>query len=164
MDLRRKPGEVLDDVARNGRAFIIERNGQQKACLVPISFFLPDIQASRLTREFDSLAEANQNYRVAFTDTREIQIIFQNIIEKADIQVTVTLSHGYPNRAPIVAADPIDEACPHRWRDGSLCIYGAMDTWNPGKHDLMHTLMLCRRWLTHYLEWQQTSKWPKQEG
>lgn len=164
MDLRSKPGEVLDDVARGGRAFVIERNGQQKACLVPISFFLPDIQASRLTDELDKLVDAEEHYRMAITDNREIQLVFRDLAEKGEIDVTVTLPHGYPNKSPTITADPIDEACPHRWRDGSLCIYGAMDAWNPGKHDVMHALTLCRRWLAKYLAWQQTGKWQNQDG
>ena len=55
MALRSRPGEVLDEVAREGAAFLIERNGQQKACLVPISCFLPDIQTSRMTAELDRI-------------------------------------------------------------------------------------------------------------
>ena len=35
MALRSSPGEVLDEVSREGAAYLIERNGQQKACLVP---------------------------------------------------------------------------------------------------------------------------------
>ena len=163
MELRSKPGEVLDDVASKGRAFVIERNGQQKACLVPISFFLPDIQPSRVADELNKLIDANEHYRIAITDSREIQLIFRALSEKVDLAITVTLPHGYPNKSPIIAADPIDEACPHRWQDGSLCIYGAMDTWNPGKHDVVHVLKLCRGWLANYSAWKQTGKWPSQE-
>ena len=164
MDLRSKPGEVLDDVARSGKAFVIERNGQQKACLVPISFFLPDIQTNRVADELDKLVDAEEHYRIRITDKREIQLIFRDLAEKTDIDVIVTLPHGYPNKSPIVAADPIDKACPHRWQDGSLCIYGAMKIWNPGEHDMLHVLKLCRRWLANYLVWQQAGKWPTQEG
>ncbi len=35
MALRSSPGEVLDEVSREGAACLIKRNGQQKACLVP---------------------------------------------------------------------------------------------------------------------------------
>ena len=47
-ELRNRPGEVLDRVADDGAAFIIERNGRQKACLVPLSAFFPDIQPTRI--------------------------------------------------------------------------------------------------------------------
>ena len=164
MNLRGKPGEVLDDVARNGQAFVIERNGQQKACLVPISFFLPDIQTSRVTAELDKLSDAEEYYRMSITDGREIQLIFRDLSADSEIDVTVTLPHGYPSKSPIVWAEPIDEQCPHRWQDGSLCIYGAMDTWNPGKHDMLHVLKLCRRWIAHYLAWQREGKWPADGG
>ena len=163
MDLRSKPGEVLDDVALNGRAFIIEKNGQQKACLVPISFFLPDIQSSRITKELDNLVDADEHFRITITDTREIQLIFRALVGAVNTEVTVTLPHGYPNKSPTVISDPIDASCPHLWQDGSLCIYGAMDIWNPGKHDVIHVLKLCRSWLTNYASWQQTGKWPTQE-
>ena len=158
MDLRSRPGEVLDDVARSGRAFVIERNGQPKACLVPISFFLPDIQTSRIANELDDIVDAGEHFRLTITDAREIQLIFRDLVGEAGIEVSVTLPHGYPNRSPIIIADPIDESCPHRWQDGSLCIYGAMDTWNPGKNHVVHVLKLCRRWLANYASWQQTGK------
>ena len=164
MDLRARPGEVLDDVARNGQAFVIERNGQQKACLVPISFFLPDIQTSRVAVELEKLSEAEENYRITITDTHEIQLVFRDLLADSDIDVTVTLPNGYPNRSPIASAQPIDEQCPHRWQDGSLCLYGVMDRWNPGKHDILHALQLCRRWITHYLAWQQTGNWQPDGG
>ena len=164
MDLRRRPGEVLDAVARGGRAFVIERNGQQRACLVPISFFLPDIQPSRITKELDKLADAGEHFRISITDTREIQLIFRDVLGETGIAVSVTLPHGYPNQPPAVTADPIDQSCPHRWQDGSLCIYGAMEIWNPGKHNVVHMLKLCRRWLTNYVSWQEDGKWPTQEG
>ena len=164
MDLRGRPGEVLDDVARNGQAFVIERNGQQKACLVPISFFLPDIQTSRVAAEIEKLSDTGENYRITITDTHEIQLIFRDLWVNSEIDVTVTLPNGYPNRSPIVSAEPLDEQCPHRWQDGSLCLYGAMDRWNPGKHDILHVLELSRHWIAHYLAWQRTGKWQSDGG
>lgn len=160
MDLRSRPGEVLDDVARQGQAFVIERNGQQKACLVPISFFLPDIQSNRLAAELAKLDDANEQYRMSVTDTHEIQLQFGEMSGDSDVNVTVTLPHGYPNNSPIVSADPIKEGCPHRWQDGTLCLYGAMDTWNPGKHDMLAVLDLCRRWMVHYQSWRKEGQWP----
>ena len=41
MTLRSSPGEILDRVSRHGEAFVIERSGQQLACLVPIANFPP---------------------------------------------------------------------------------------------------------------------------
>ena len=35
-ELRNRPGEILDRVVDSGEAFIIERNGSRKACLVPL--------------------------------------------------------------------------------------------------------------------------------
>ena len=160
MEFRSKPGEILDEVARNGQSFVVERNGQQKACLVPISFFLPDIQNSRVATELDKLSDAGEDYRMTISDENELQLIFQNLSKESKIDITVTLPHGYPNKSPIVSAKPITEGCPHRWHDGTLCIYGAMDAWNPGKHDVVHALELCRRWVAHYLTWQQAGKWP----
>lgn len=159
MDLRSKPGEVLDDVARDGRAFVIERNGQQRACLVPISFFLPDIETNRVAYELDRLNERDEKFRITITDAREIQLLFPKKGKKENIAIAVTLPHGYPNKSPVVTANPIDEGCPHRWHDGSLCILGAMDTWNPGKHDIGHVLDLICQWLASYSKWQQSGEW-----
>ena len=162
MGLRRKPGEVLDEVSQDGTAFLIERNGQQKACLVPISYFLPDIQPSRVTAELDRMADSNEEYRVAISDEREIQLRFKEFSGDTVINVTVALPHGYPNRAPVVSAEPLAEGCPHRWPDGTLCIYGAVAVWNPGRHDVMHAVALFRRWIQHYSVWRQTGAWPSE--
>ncbi len=163
MALRSRPGEVLDEVAREGAAFLIERNGQQKACLVPISYFLPDIQTSRVTAELDRIADSNENCRIAISREREIQLVFQEFSGETRVDVTVTLPHGYPNKAPVVSATPLEEGCPHRWPDGTLCIYGAAAVWNPGRHDVMHTVALFRKWIQHYSAWRQAGEWPKGE-
>ena len=167
MELRSRPGEVLDEVAKHGRAFIIERTGQQKACLVPISFFLPDIQPSRIAKEFDSLSEKEEEFSISITPKRKIKFLFSETVkgEPKPIKLCIILPHGYPHKPPIVKEESKEESitqgAPHRWKDGSLCIYGAMDTWNPGKHDIAHTLNLCRRWFTNYAEWRDTGEWPK---
>ena len=160
MALRSRPGEVLDEVSREGNAFIIERNGQPKACLVPISHFLPDIQTSRVTAELDKIIDSNEHCRIAISDEREIQLVFRELSGRTQVDVTVTLPHGYPNKAPIVSAAPIEEASPHRWPDGTLCIYGAVAVWNPGKHDVMHAVALFRRWIQHYSVWREVGEWP----
>ena len=162
MGLRRRPGEVLDEVSQEGAAFLIERNGQQKACLVPISYFLPDIQPSRVAAELDRMVDSNERYRVAISEEREIDLIFKEFSGETVVDVTVTLPHGYPAKAPVVSATPIVDGCPHRWPDGTLCIYGAMAVWNPQKHDVMHAAALFRRWIQHYSVWRQTGAWPEE--
>ena len=161
MDLRRRPGEVLDEVASHDRAFIIERNRQRIACLVPLSIFLPDIQPSRISKELERLAQDNERCRIAITETHEIQLRFSEAVDKETIVICITLPHGYPHKAPVVTGEPIDDTSPHRWKDGSLCIFGAMESWNPGRHDVVHTLNLCRRWLTNCCTWRKTGSWPK---
>ena len=162
MALRSRPGEVLDEVSRDGTSFVIERSGQQLACLVPISCFLPDIPPSRMTAELDRILDSNEQCRIAVSDQREIQLVFRELCAETRIDVTVTLPHGYPNNAPVVSAAPIEDGCPHRWPDGTLCIYGAMAVWNPGKHDVMHAVALFRRWMQHYSAWRQTREWPRE--
>ena len=164
MALRSSPGEVLDQVSRDGVAYVIERSGRQKACLVPISCFLPDIQTSRVTAELDRIKDSNEHYRLVISNEREIQFIFSEYSGETRVEVTVTLPHGYPNNAPVVTADPIEQGCPHRWPDGALCIYGAVAVWNPGKHDVMHAVALFRRWIQHYSVWRQSGVWPKVGG
>ena len=56
-ELRTRPGEILDRVADEGEAFIIERSGQRKACLVPLSVLLPDIPPARIADEIQLLVE-----------------------------------------------------------------------------------------------------------
>ena len=161
MALRSSPGEVLDAVSKEGSAYLIERNGQQKACLVPISCFLPDIQRSRVTAELERLEDSVEQYRVMISAGREMQFLFTEFSGDEHIEVTVTLPHGYPNLAPVVTAEPIEHNCPHRWPNGALCLYGAVAVWNPGKHDVMHAVALFRRWIQRYTVWRQTTEWPQ---
>lgn len=164
MDLRSRPGEVLDEVAEGSRAFVIERNGQQKACLVPISHFLPDIPTERIGEELENLGNNDEMYRVAFSDNKEIQLVFPNAVPEKAINITVTLPHGYPVKCPLVYAEPIADDCPNRWHDGSLCIFGVMESWNPSQHDTVHVLALARQWLTNYAQWQGGGDWPDDHG
>jgi len=159
MKLRSAPGEVLDRVAQKGEAFVVERNGEQMACLVPLSVFMPDIQPKRLARELEQLHAHDEGHSVSISDERELSIHFRKQGPDEDVMLTISLPHGYPNACPKVYAHPMPDHCPHRWQDGSLCIFGAMEVWNPGKHDALHVLGLARRWLTHFAAWKQTGQW-----
>lgn len=161
MDLRSAPGEVLDRVAHNHEAFIIERKGNQMACLVPLSVFMPDIQPARLAWEYDRLHQQNERHITTINDERNLEIQFREEGVNKDITITVRLPHGYPNTCPKVYAAPIPDGSPHRWQDGSLCIFGAMELWNPGQHDVLHVLSLARRWLKNYEMWKRDGEWGK---
>lgn len=162
MELRSAPGEVLDRVARSGEAFLIERNGQQLACLVPLSLFMPDIQPARMSREVEQLNLQNEVYTSSITDDQELEIRVQEKRGDTIFPITIRLPHGYPNSCPKVFIDHVVENSPHRWPDGSLCIFGAMELWNPGKHDVLHVLELTRRWISKYQEWQKKGVWETQ--
>ena len=156
MELRSEPGEILDRVSKNGEAFIIEKKGQHKACLVPVSTFLPDIQKIRLNKELDTLREKGEQVKINIAASKELELCFS---EKDDIEIKVVLPHGYPNVVPRVYASPIKEGTPHRWRDGSLCIFGAIANWNPGEHDVLYVMKLVREWLSCYKQWKNTGTW-----
>lgn len=163
-ELRTRPGELLDSVADAGKAYVIERNGRRKACLVPMSVFFPDISPTRIAEEIKELEEHGEEPRTTITEQREVLFRFPE--ENANgtvIRVQVVLPHGYPNSCPRVYAEPIDAAAPHLWSDGALCLYGVMTGWNPGKHTVYSTIQLARRWLSHYGAWQKTGAWPSPE-
>jgi hypothetical protein len=160
-ELRNAPGEILDRVAEQGQAFVIERNGKQKACLVPMSVFFPDIAPARIADELDQLQRAGETPRVAFTDQRELSLSFSEAsTDNSPITLNIVLPHGYPNACPRVFAEGVDGKAPHRWTDGALCLYGVMTSWNPGKHTVLKTLQLARQWVSHYKAWKQFGDWP----
>ena len=165
MELRSSPGDILDRVYKHGEAFIIERSGQQKACLVPISHFFPDIPKSKVNEELDELRRKGEEPTLAISDEKELAILFKRSIKNIEVTIKIILPHGYPNAAPKVYASPIRANAPHRWQDGALCIFGAMTSWNPGKHDLSFVLQLSREWLSNYEHWDETGTWsPQKEG
>ena len=162
MELRARPGEILDRVARDGEAFIIDRNGQRKACLVPVAFFTPDIPPNKISEEWETLHQKGESPRITVTDNREVQFTFHEVVNGDHILLSIILGHGYPNTTPKVYADPVAKNTPHRWKDGSLCILGTMAQWNPGTHDIYFVLELARQWLKHYHAWRQEGQWPKE--
>lgn len=161
-ELRNGPGEILDRVADKGEAFIIERNGHRKACLVPLSLFFPDISPTRIADELKELEHHKEEPSTTITPERELAFRFrQKFSEDRALELTIVLPHGYPNRCPRVYVAPLEDGVPHRWADGALCLFGVMSVWNPGKHTVMSTLTLARRWLEHYKTWRNTGHWPK---
>ncbi len=162
MELRRSPGEILDRVYEKDEAFIIERSGRQKACLVPIAYFLPDIPKDKVNNELDELRQKGEKLSLTISDGKELVILFKEIAYKYEVTLKILLPHGYPNNAPKIFASPIINDAPHRWKDGSLCIFGVMANWNPGKHNIAFVLNLARKWLSNYSEWQEKGRWPHQ--
>jgi hypothetical protein len=164
-ELRTRPGEILDRVADKGEAFIIERSGQRKACLVPLSVLLPDISPARIAAEIQELVGNGEEPATTFTEERELAFRFPHqLSEGASSELSIVLPHGYPHNCPRVYASAIGEGAPHRWADGALCLYGVMTGWNPGKHTVFSTLKLARQWLSNYDAWRKLGQWPKQEG
>ena len=162
-ELRTRPGEILDRVA-GGETFVIERNGQRRACLVPMSVFLPDIAPARIADELEELARNNERPKTTVTDEREIAFIFNHVIGTQGCEIRIVLPHGYPNRCPRVYAEPLTGNVPHRWADGALCVFGVMSAWNPGKHTAFSALQLAKTWLSRYERWLETKEWPKPDA
>ena len=160
-ELRTRPGEILDRVADRGEAFIIERGGHQKACLVPLSVFLPDVSPSRIAFELQELRDNAEEARITFTEEREVAFRFQIALsDESPVEITIVLPHGYPNNCPRAYVSALAELTPHRWADGALCLYGVLSGWNPGKHTVHSTLLLARQWLRHYDTWRNSGDWP----
>lgn len=164
MDLRSSPGEVLDRVARDGEVFIVERNSQPKACLVPISFLLPDIAPARIVKELNKLDDKNETYKLTITEEKEVEISCLESAAGEHVVISIVLPHGYPNAAPRVYASHVHANAPNRWPDGSLSIFGATAAWNVKTHDASHALTLARVWLKQYAKWRKTGEWPERTG
>jgi prevent-host-death family protein len=161
MQLRSSPGEVLDRVARDGEVFIIERNGQPKACLVPVSFLLPDVSPERITQEVNKLTEKNENYKLTINEHQELEINCHETAAGENVLLSIVLPHGYPGSAPRIYALQVPSNTPKRWQDGSLSIFGTTATWNAKTHDVVHALSLARAWLKQYARWRKTGEWPE---
>ena len=153
MELRNAPGKVLDRVALRHEAFIVERNGQQIACLVPVSYVMPDVQGHRVAKELELLDAAEERYRTRINDDKELELRFPGEGASGQATLTVRLPHGYPGSSPRVFAKPLAEGCPDCWHDGSLCLFGAMELWNPERHDVPRALALARKWLASHETW-----------
>lgn len=164
MELRSSPGEVLDRVARDGEVFVVERNGQPKACLVPVSFLLPDISPERITEELNKLREKKENYKLTINDHKELEINFHEIAAGENIVISIVLPHGYPNSAPRIHAQGVQPNTPHRWQDGSLSIFGTVTAWSNKSHDIIYALISARNWLKQYSKWRKNGEWPKEDA
>ena len=160
-ELRTRPGEILDRVAQDGESFLIERNGRQRACLVPISVFLPDISPARIARELDDLETAGEVTRTTITEGKEVAIRVKQPHGDGAYSIIITLPHNYPNACPRVYVSDIDQNAPHRFADGALCIFGVMSSWDPGKHTARYALDNARHWLSRYELWRHSGFWPQ---
>jgi len=161
MDLRSSPGEVLDRVARDGDVFIVERNGQPKACLVPVSFLLPDISPERITKELAKLNEKNEKFKLTINDKKELEISCLESSGGDTVILTVVMPHGYPATAPRIYATQLADDVPNLWPDKSLAIFGSMAVWNSKTNDVLVAFGLGRTWLRHYTKWRKTGQWPE---
>ncbi len=160
-ELRTRPGEILDRVSEDGEAFVIERNGRQHACLVPISVFLPDISPARIARELDELEKAGEVTNTTLTRENEVAIRVKDSRCGHAYSIIIALPHNYPNACPRVYVSDVDQRAPHRFADGALCIFGVMSSWNPGKHTARDALDHARHWLGRYESWRHTGYWPQ---
>ena len=163
MQLRNSPGEILDRVARDGEVFVIERNGEPKACLVPVYFLLPNIPPDRIARELERLDEKYDKYTLTITERNQLRIGFLETAAGENIVISVLLPHGYPQSAPQVEASPLPPDTPNRWPDGSLQLFGDLTLWNGKGHDVVHALGLARQWLRNYAAWRRTGQWPEEK-
>ena len=154
----------MTEFARDGEVFVVERNGQPKACLVPVSFLLPDIAPERIAKELNKLQDKGENYKLTINDHKELEIGCLDKAAGENVLISIVLPHGYPNMAPRIYAAQVAPDAPHRWPDGSLSIFGATAAWNAKTHDAMHALTLARRWLKNYSKWHKTGAWPEGMG
>lgn len=161
MELRSSPGEVLDRVARDGDVFVVERSGQPLACLVPVSFLLPDIPPERIAKELSKLNEKDENYKLTINDNKELEISCLETAAGDPIVVSIVLPHGYPSSAPRIYAGALAADTPNRWADGSLSIFGVTTNWNVKSHDAYFALSMARNWLKNYGKWRKTGEWPE---
>jgi prevent-host-death family protein len=161
MELRGSPGEILDRVARDGEVFVVERNGRPKACLVPVSFLLPDIEPERIAKELAKLDAKGETYKLTVNDDKELEIGCLEVVAGENVIVTIVLPHGYPSAAPRIYAEQVADDAPQRWPDGSLSIFGVTAAWNAKSHDAAHALLLARIWLKNYANWRKTGTWPE---
>lgn len=161
-ELRTRPGEIFDRVADDGEAFIVEKGGRRKACLVPLSVFFPDVSPTRIANEIEELQAHGESARVEITPDRELALRFTCALSNdSEVEVRIVLPHGYPSACPRVYAElDTERRVPHRWDDGALCLYGVLTGWNPGRHTTRTTLLLARQWLDRYAEWQRVGVWP----
>jgi prevent-host-death family protein len=160
-ELRTHPGEILDRVADGGESFLIERNGRQRACLVPISVFLPDISPARIARELGELESAGEVTHMTITNEKEVAIRVRHSDGEDTYWIIVTLPHNYPNACPRVYVNDVDQNAPHRFADGALCVFGATSSWNPGRNTARDALDNARHWLSRYESWRHTGFWPQ---
>lgn len=75
-----------------------------------------------------------------------------------DVQIKYTLGKApkvFVLSPELIEANP---KIPHRYDDGSLCLYFGKD-WNAGKYIALTILPWATEWLRHYEFWQLTGTW-----
>lgn len=74
-------------------------------------------------------------------------------------QVSAELPERYPYEAPAlhVLTPALVGGCPHRYADGSLCVY--LNRWNPERDTVVQTIANATDWLRHYQGWRRSGRW-----
>ena len=73
--------------------------------------------------------------------------------------VSAVVPARYPNQPPAlhVLKPGIPRGCPHRFEDGSLCVYPK--NWIPATGTVVQTIANAADWLHSYEGWQRTGVW-----
>ncbi len=144
-------------MARDGE--VVERNGQPKACLVPVSFLLPDIAPDRIAKELSKLDGKKENYKLTINDSKELEISCSETAAGENVVISIVLPHGYPNATPRIYAAQTAPNAPKRWPDGSLSIF-ARRRRGTSRRTMPPTRSVWREvWLKHYAKWRKTGEW-----
>lgn len=73
--------------------------------------------------------------------------------------VSAVLPARYPNQPPAlhVLKPQLAGGCPHRYADGSLCVYPR--NWIPATGTVVLAIANAADWLRHYEGWRRTGAW-----
>jgi ubiquitin-protein ligase len=73
--------------------------------------------------------------------------------------VSAVIPARYPNQPPAlhVLQPRLVHGCPHRFADGSLCVYPK--SWLPATGTVVQAIANAADWLAHYEGWGRTGAW-----
>jgi ubiquitin-protein ligase len=73
--------------------------------------------------------------------------------------ISAELPARYPYQPPVlhVLSPALAHGCPHRYADGSLCVY--LNNWNPASGTVVQTIANAADWLRHYQGWRRMGAW-----
>lgn len=116
-----------------------------------------------LGNEYSQIQAMRSKFPAFKAKKKNGEIIFTgDLLIKPELPIYNVTVHYRFNKSPkvFINSPEIDKRCPHKYSDGSLCLYHSSNyKWNADKLVALHIMQWTIAWIYFYEAWLQTGEW-----